>query len=139
GITVLTGLSATLLGGYLSDRLRVRWPGSYFTVSGVSMLIGFPVLLLVLVVPFPWTWGLIFIAEFCLFLNTGPTNTILANVTHPAVRASAFALTILIIPALGDTISPPLIGWISGLARSPAHPGGNMNAGFLVVAFAILI
>lgn len=138
-ITVLTGLTATLAGGYLSDRLRARFPGSYFLVSGTSMLIGFPVLLLVLVTPFPWAWVLIAVAEFCLFLNTGPTNTIIANVTHPAIRASAFALTIFIIHALGDAISPPLMGWISGLARSEQHPGGNMNAGFLVVAFAILV
>jgi MFS family permease len=138
GITVVTGLSATLAGGYLGDRLRARWSGSYFTVSGIGMLIGFPVLLLVLVTPFPWAWGLIAIAEFCVFLNTGPTNTILANVTHPSVRAAAFALTIFVIHALGDAISPPLIGWISGLARSAEHPSGNMNVGFVVVALTML-
>lgn len=138
-ITVVTGVTATLSGGYLGDVLRRRWPGSYFTVSGISMLIGFPMLLLVLITPFPGAWALVCIAEFCLFLNTGPTNTILANVTHPTVRASAFALTILIIHAAGDAISPPLIGWISGLAASPAHPTGNMNVGFVVVALAILV
>jgi MFS family permease len=139
GITVVTGLSATLLGGYLGDLLRPRIRGAYFVVSGVSMLIGFPVLILVFFTPFPSAWALIAIAEFCLFLNTGPTNTILANVTHPAVRASAFALSIFIIHALGDAISPPLIGKVSGMARSAAHPEGNMNAGFVVVALAVLL
>src|SRR5205807_8536104 len=42
--------------------------------------------------------------------NTGPSNTALANVTPPAVRASAFALNIFIIHLLGDATSPPLIG-----------------------------
>jgi MFS family permease len=132
-ITVATGLTATLFGGYLADRLRTRLPGSYFTVSGISMLVGFPMLLLMLVVPFPWAWIFVVLAEFCLFLNTGPTNTILANVTHPSVRSAAFALNIFIIHALGDAISPPLIGRITGMAN------GNMNIGFTVVAFAILV
>jgi len=44
------------------------------------------------------------------FFSTGPTNTILANVSHPAMRAAAFALTIFFIHALGDVISPVIIG-----------------------------
>ena len=59
-----------------------------------------------------WIW--VFLAIFFLFLNTGPSNTILANVTAPAVRANAFALNILIIHALGDAVSPPLLGAVVG-------------------------
>lgn len=113
GIIVLSGLSATFLGGIAGDRLRARYPGSYFLVSGVSMLLTFPSLVLVLKVDFPYAWGFIFIACFTLFFNTGPTNTILANVTHPSLRASAFALNILIIHALGDAVSPAIIGLIA--------------------------
>jgi MFS family permease len=126
------GLAATLTGGYLSDRLRARYPGSYFVVSGVGMLVGFPLFLLVLVTPFPYAWALIFAAVFCLFLNTGPTNTIIANVIHPSLRSSAFAVNILIIHTLGDALSPPLIGWIYGTA-------GSMNVGFLVVSVMFLV
>jgi hypothetical protein len=50
---------------------------------------------------------------FCLFFNTGPTNTILANVSPPSIRASAFALNIFIIHALGDAISPAIIGTLA--------------------------
>ena len=35
-----------------------------------------------------------FLAIFFLFLNTGPSNTALANVSLPAVRATAFAVNI---------------------------------------------
>jgi hypothetical protein len=76
---------------------------------------------------------------FFLFFNTGPTNTILANVTHPSMRSTAFALTIFIIHAFGDAISPPIIGAVTGWTAGPAHPRGNMNAGFLLVSFAILV
>jgi MFS transporter, Spinster family, sphingosine-1-phosphate transporter len=111
-IVVVSGLIATLLGGWAGDALRPRIPGSYFLVSGLSMLIGFPMVLCVLWVPFPLAWGFVFLAVFFLFFNTGPTNTILANVTHPAIRSTAFAVNILVLHALGDVISPTVMGAI---------------------------
>ncbi len=113
GITALAGLSATLLGGIAGDKLRSRFGGSYFIVSGAGLLMACPFILLISVTPFPYAWGIIFLAVFFLFFNTGPSNTILANVTHPSIRATAFALNIFIIHALGDVTAPPLIGWIS--------------------------
>ncbi|MFN4257739.1 MAG: spinster family MFS transporter [Gemmataceae bacterium] len=130
-ITVVAGLTATLLGGVAGDRLQPRFPGSYFLVSGVSMAIGFVGFLLFLVTPFPWAWGLVFVGVFCLFFNTGPTNTILANVIPPSLRATAFALNIFIIHALGDAISPLIIGAIAD--RS------SLRVGFVVVAGMILV
>jgi len=131
GIVVITGLFSTLLGGVIGDRLRARHSGSYFLVSGSSMLLGFPMILLVLWLPFPLAWLFLFFACFCLFFNTGPTNTILANVTHPAVRSSAFALNILVIHLLGDAISPTVIGKIADRY--------SLNTGFLVVSFMVLL
>ena len=112
-ITVVAGLSATLLGGWVGDKLRPRIPGSYFLVSGLGMLAGFPFMLLTVTASFPMIWVWLFLTCFCLFFNTGPTNTILANVTHPAIRAAGFALNIFVIHAFGDVISPVLIGIIS--------------------------
>ena len=112
GITVVAGLLATLAGGWAGDKLKARFPSSYFLVSGVAMLIACPLILLMLWTPFPWTWGVIFLAVFFLFFNTGPSNTILANVTHPSIRATAFALNILVIHALGDAPAPPILGKI---------------------------
>jgi MFS family permease len=112
-ITCVAGLIGTLLGGVLGDKLRGRFSGSYFLVSGLAMLIGFPFMLLTIRAPFPTIWIMIFVTCFCLFFNTGPTNTILANVTHPSLRSTAFALNILVIHALGDVISPVIIGIVS--------------------------
>ncbi|HZZ27098.1 MAG TPA: MFS transporter [Pirellulales bacterium] len=158
-IVVVTGLAATLSGGWLGDKLRNRWPGSYFLVSGYGMLFALPFFLAALVVPFPAAWALIFITCCGLFFNTGPSNTILANVTHPSIRAAGFALNIFIIHTLGDAISPPLIGKINmvfgdhaaqvsqaGVAAL-ASAGGkadelvstNMNAGFATVSLAIFL
>ncbi len=131
-IVVATGLGATLLGGIAGDRLKPRFAGSYFLVSGLAMLLGFPFVLLFLVAPFPLAWVPLTLAVFCLFFNTGPTNTILANVTHPGIRASAFAINIFIIHLLGDVISPPLLGLIIG-------PEDHYELAFGVVSIMILL
>jgi MFS family permease len=130
-IVVVSGLFATLLGGYLGDKLRNRFSGSYFLVSGISMIIGFPMVLLVLWASTPLGyWTATFIACFCLFFNTGPMNTVLANVSHPAIRSSAFAFNILVIHALGDAVSPTIIGFIADHS--------NLDVGFGVVSFMFL-
>lgn len=130
-ILAATGLLGTLTGGWLGDRLRTRFGGAYFLVSGLGMLVGLPATLAMLYVPFPYAWVCAFVALFFLFLNTGPSNTALANVTPPALRASAFALNILCIHALGDVFSPALIGWIKD------HHG--WNAGFWAVSAMMLV
>jgi MFS family permease len=113
GVAAVAGLAGTIIGGITGDKLRTRFPGSYFMVSAAGMLAGFPLTLLMLITPFPWCWGVIFLAVFCLFFNTGPSNTIIANVTPPSVRATAFAINILVIHLLGDITSPPVIGVIA--------------------------
>lgn len=139
GIVVVSGLLATLTGGWLADRLRPRYSGSYFLVSGIAMLAGFPLFLGVIYAPFPAAWAFVFFAVFCLFFNTGPSNAITANVAPPAIRASAFAINIFIIHILGDVISPPLIGWITDATMTPEMPKGNMSLAFMVVGLAIVL
>jgi MFS family permease len=131
GITAVAGLLSTLLGGVVADRLQRRFPGSYFLVSGIGMIIAAPLFLAMLFTPFPGAWGFLFGAVFFGFLNTGPSNTALANVAFPAVRATAFALNILVIHALGDAIAFPAIGYVAG------HT--NLNIGFAVIAVMMLL
>ena len=130
-ITVVSGLVSTLLGGVIADRLRSRFPGSYFWVSGIGMLIACPIFVVTLYVPFPAAWVTMFLAIFFLFLNTGPSNTALANVSLPAVRATAFAANIFIIHAFGDVQAFWLLGYIGG------HT--NMHVAFLFVSGIIFV
>ncbi len=117
-ITVVAGLVSTLLGGVIADRLRSRFAGSYFWVSGIGMLIACPFFVATLYTPFPAAWLPMFFAIFFLFVNTGPSNTALANVALPAVRATAFAVNILVIHALGDVQAFWLLGYIGGQVES---------------------
>src|SRR6266496_768596 len=130
-ITVVAGLVSTLLGGIIADRLRPRFPGSYFWVSGIGMLIACPIFIVALYIPFPAAWVAMFLAIFFLFLNTGPSNTALANVSWPAVRATAFAVNIFVIHAFGDVQAFWLLGYIGG------HT--NMHVAFLFVSGIIFI
>ncbi len=130
GIVVVSGVFATLLGGMLGDNLRNRGvKGAYFHVAGWGTAIGFPFFVAMLYAPFPLAWVFMFIAVFWLFFNTGPANTILANVTRSDIRARAFAINILMIHALGDAISPPIIGTIRDSA--------SLHTAFLAVSFLI--
>lgn len=131
-IVVLSGLGATLLGGWLGDRLRAKGVrGAYFKVAGWATVAAWPFFVLMLYLPFPWAWLPLFVAVFGLFFNTGPANTILANVTRSEIRATAFAINILVIHMLGDVISPPLIGLINDAA--------GLHEAFLATATTILI
>jgi MFS family permease len=130
-ITVVAGLVSTLLGGVIADRLRSRFAGSYFWVSGIGMLIACPFFIVTLYIPFPAAWIAMFLAIFFLFLNTGPSNTALANVSLPAVRATAFAVNIFVVHAFGDVQAFWLLGYIGG------HT--NMHVAFLFVSGIILL
>ncbi|MDD3468402.1 MAG: MFS transporter [Thermoguttaceae bacterium] len=126
-VTAVAGLFATLLGGIAGDFFR-RWcSGSYFLVSAIGMFCCAGCIVAIVYVPFPTAWIWVFLAVFSLFFNTGPTNTIIANVTHPAMRATGFAITILVIHTLGDVISPPIVGLIADRV--------SFDAGFLFMAF----
>jgi MFS transporter, Spinster family, sphingosine-1-phosphate transporter len=113
-VTVATGIGGTLGGSFLADRLSRRLRGAYFLVCGASMLLACPAFVLALRDQRPAVyWTALVVAELLLFLNTGPSNTIIANVTAPAVRTSAYALNILCIHTLGDVLSPVVMGAVA--------------------------
>jgi predicted MFS family arabinose efflux permease len=127
-VTVGTGIVGTLAGGQIADRLARRVRGAYFLVCGVSMLLAAPAFYVAMLSPTPWIyWTALVVAELFLFVNTGPGNTILVNVTLPDVRTTAFAVNIFIIHALGDVLSPVIMGATadrSSLANAFLQTGG---------------
>jgi MFS family permease len=131
-ILVVSGIAATALGGALADRLKKRYQGVEFLVCGVSMLIGFPFSIGMLYLPFPYAWFCAFGACFCLFVNIGPSYTIISRVVHPELRSSAVALSVFFLHGLGDVISPTIIGTITDVTHS-------MTTAFLGVSAMILV
>lgn len=115
-ILVVGGLVATAAGAFLADWLKTWFTGAYFYVIGFGAFLGLPCYIAFLYTPFPLAWVFIFLCIFGLFLHTGPAFTILANVTRSNERATAFAINILVIHLLGDSISPTIIGWIADMS-----------------------
>lgn len=130
-VLVVAGLTSTLFGGWLADKLRPRFASADFLVSGTGMILACPIFVAALYLPFPSAWVAMFLAIFCLFLNTGPSNTAIANVALPSVRAMAFALNIFIIHVLGDLLAFPSIGFVGGHS--------NIRIAFLFVTAIMLV
>ena len=122
GVSVVTGLAGTFVGGYLGDRLSARMRAGHLWLSAVSTLAAIGPAWLMLRSASPLVYGAsFFAAELLLFLSTSPVNVVLVSVVPAHIRAMAMAVSIFAIHALGDAISPPLIGWLadqSSLSRA---------------------
>src|SRR6476660_4019744 len=112
-IVIVNGIGATLLGGWIGDRLLKRYAGAYYTFSGVAMLIAVPFMIAAI---YTKGWGMfpaIFAAVFFILVGTGPTNAALVNSVSASIRSTALAVNVFVIHLLGDAFSPTLIGRIS--------------------------
>jgi MFS transporter, Spinster family, sphingosine-1-phosphate transporter len=113
GMTVVSGTVATLLGGWLGDRLLRRTPAAYQLVSAVGMALSIPAIVLAVFWKGPAMYPAMFCAEFFLLLNTAPLNAALVNSVSAPIRATALSVNVFMIHALGDASSPTIIGYIS--------------------------
>jgi MFS transporter, Spinster family, sphingosine-1-phosphate transporter len=118
-VVVIAGLVGTFSGGWIADRLRDRVGGAYFFVSGMTLLASAPFILAAILATEPAViFGSLLIGVTLAMMNIGPSNTILTNVTPPQIRAAGIAVNLLLIHALGDIPSPPLMGFTSDLTGS---------------------
>jgi len=114
GMTVVSGLLGTFLGGWLGDALLKRTDKAYLLVSGWGMILAVPFVCVGFVATDRWVYlPALFLAEVLVFLNTGPANAVIVSVVLPEVRATAIALSIFTFHLLGDVPSPILIGRVS--------------------------
>ena len=113
-IVVVTGFLGTFIGGWLGDYCAKYSQRGYLIVTAASTLLAAPFVWLALTTASS-TGYLVFmvIAQLLMFLSTGPVNASIVNLVLPTQRASAVALEIFAIHALGDAVSPYLIGAVS--------------------------
>jgi MFS transporter, Spinster family, sphingosine-1-phosphate transporter len=142
-VTAVSGLGGTFVGGYIGDRLASRFEHGQLWLSGVSTLAAVPPAVLALTATSPLVYQVsLFVAEFLLFMSTGPINVVIVSVVPATIRAMAMAVSIVAIQVLGGAISPPIIGLladVSGLARAVlVVPLAIVVAGALWIATACL-
>jgi MFS family permease len=107
------GLVASLAGGWLSDALLRKTRAAHYLVSAVSLALGIPAMWIAIHAEGNRMLVAIFVAEFLLFLNTGPLNAAIINSVGAHIRAAALAVNIFIFHLLGDVPSSSLIGYMS--------------------------
>jgi MFS family permease len=112
-IMLFNGFVATLIGGWLGDRLLKKYFGAYYTFPGIAMLVAVPFMVLAIYVRGPLLFPCMFAAGFFLLIGTGPTNAALVNSVSAGIRSTALAVNVFVIHLLGDAFSPSLIGKIS--------------------------
>ncbi len=114
GSLVVTGLTATLLGGFSATAWQRRTGTGYAWVLALSALAAAPVAFAAFTVTDLTTAKAALIASmFLLFLTTGPVNTLIVETVPVAMRASAVAASIFAIHMFGDLWSPRLVGTLS--------------------------
>ncbi len=112
-ITVVTGLGGTVLGGFIAQRWSRRTSKALYLVPAIGSILAVPPALLCFFGPPSLTLPGLAIAIFLIFLGTGPVNAATVNAVRPEIRATALAGQLFIIHALGDAISPRIIGAVS--------------------------
>ncbi len=114
-VTVVTGFVGTALGGFIGDRFggkdRVR---TALRICAWSSILGAPFALAAVMMPTAkLVIGALALCEIFVFLSVAPINTATLQSVPPAIRANAMAVSIFAIHALGDLLSPILIGRVS--------------------------
>ena len=131
-ITVVAGILGTFTGGYLADLLARRSREAYLYLSGWSMVVAVPAVWIALSSRTPAVYlSALFVAEFLVFLSTGPINVVLVTVVPVAIRAMAMAVSIFVIHILGDALAPWLIGAVSDQV--------GLSKAVLIMPFVVLL
>jgi MFS family permease len=111
---VVTGLVATLVGGFVATAWQRRTGRGYAGILALSALVAGPVAW--------WAFSArdlataqvaLVAAMFLLFLGTGPVNTLILETVPAGLRATAMAGSIFAIHLFGDLWSPRLVGLLS--------------------------
>lgn len=135
-ITAIDGIAGTIVGGWIAQRWQRKDHRALYLVSFWSAALALPFGVLVFFGPRVTIIPALFVAEFFIFLNTGPLNAAIVNSVGAAVRATAISLELFCIHLFGDTFSPQIIGAISDRTNLSIGLGATLIS--LAIASLIL-
>jgi MFS family permease len=140
GLTSLTfGIPGTLLGGFLSDRLRRAGRGGRMRLGAIGALLAIPFWIALL---FSYSVPLLLVAQAILLALSliwiAPSMADTHEMTGPYLRGlgSGMFLCVVMIAAYG--IGSPLIGKLNDLFGAATNPG-VMRYGFLVSPICCIV
>jgi predicted MFS family arabinose efflux permease len=112
-IALACGTGGTWLGGVMGEKLLRRDHRALYWISAVSFALAIPCVVAILAESRGLILGGVLGVQLFLFMNMGPLNAAILNSVPASVRSTAIATSLFLIHALGDAISPHLIGLIS--------------------------
>lgn len=116
GMVITGGALGTFIGGKTADRLLKKTNYAYFLVIAASFILMIPFAAAgVISHRMPFSLITFFIAITFIFIPQGPISASLVALSSRKIRSMAFAVNIFIIHALGDALSPALIGHLSDM------------------------
>jgi MFS family permease len=136
-VLVLGGLTGTLAGGWIADRLARKNPAAHLQVGIAGFLIGAVFIVVSLAAPLNIGPVPIFIPAFlitviCLYLHSGPFTAVSQNVVSPALRASSVTMLLFISHVFGDSHSTFDVGFLSDTL-------GSLQTALLITSPTLLI
>jgi MFS transporter, Spinster family, sphingosine-1-phosphate transporter len=135
-ITAVDGIAGTAIGGWVAQRWLRKDNRALYLLSFWSVALTLPFGALVFFGPPSWAIPALVVAEFFLFLNTGPLNAAIVNSVSAPVRATAVSVNLFCIHFFGDTFSPQIIGAVSDRTNLRLGLGATLIT--LIVSAAIL-
>src|SRR5262249_14368424 len=131
-VAAIAGLLGTLGGGVLGARAEKKSITGGLWLSGVGMPLAAPFMVWTAnAASVPIIFAAAFLAMFLVFLNNGPLNAAVVSSVPPHFRSFAVGLSVLCYHALGDAISPPIIGWLGDRLSLGTAIALNALPGFL--------
>ncbi len=134
-VTVVAGLGGTVVGGVVAQRWSKRNSRALYLVPAISAALALPPAVVCFFGPRSMTVPALAVAIFLIFLGTGPVNAATVNAVRPEIRAAALAGQLFVIHALGDAISPRIIGTVSDHSNLAVGLGSTLVT--LVIGSAI--
>jgi MFS family permease len=135
-VTVFGGLGGTAVGGWIAQQWLKTNKRALYLISAWSALLTVPPAVMCFFGP---KWAMVpglAVALFFIFLGNGPLNAAIVNSVSGTIRATAIALELFLIHALGDAPSPRVIGLVSD--HSSLSTGLGLTLISMIVASGVL-
>lgn len=134
GITVVGGICGSALGKAVAKHYADKCQNAFFLVPALFAILGSCCALgcVNLVGNRRLGYAMFFVAQTLIWTYTVPTTCVTLAAVEARLRAQACGLQIFLTHALGDVISPPIIGFISD--RS-----GGLQSGLQICWVAVLV
>lgn len=140
GLTSLTsGIPFTLLGGFLSDRMRQHGPGGRMRLGWIASLLAIPFWIMLL---FSSSVPLLLVANYILLglslIWIAPSMADVHEMTGPHLRGLGVGVFICLVHIAAYAIGSPLIGKLNDVLGAATNPG-VMRYSFLVSPISCIL